>query len=55
MLIAASESSQYDGFRIVLCPSAIIAAAMILCVMLFDGGALISPDTNEGSTDLSMS
>jgi hypothetical protein len=54
MLIAARESSQYDGFRIRLSPSASMAAAIALWVMLLDGGAFTAPFTCEGSTDLSI-
>src|SRR5664280_2749974 len=50
ILIAARESSQYDGLWIILSPSASNAAAIALCVMLFEVGAFIVPSIADGST-----
>jgi hypothetical protein len=55
MLIAASESSQYEGFNIVVSPSDSTAAAIARCVMLFEDGAFMLPAILDGLIVLSMS
>jgi hypothetical protein len=55
MLIAASESSQYEGLMMVVSPSVSTAAAIARCVMLFEDGAFMLPVTLDGLMVLSMS